>query len=305
MNEGRIRILITQDCMYNCFFCHKEGVIEKKEKKLEKEDIVFLYKVYNKHFKKDEIRLSGGEPLERNDIEDIVKSLYQAGCKVLVTTNGYLLKQKKSICKYIKRLNISIHSLNKKKYANIVNSKVDINAIISSVSDIRKEYPELDIVIDVTLLKGINTEEEDIEEFLTLAKEMNVKIKFVELFLKNKEYLYELSKVEKILENNSFQEKSKYIRKTEYIKDDNIVYLAKCFCNLQCENMKKGLFCNKYNDLFITSDGKIRICRLKNVEIDIINELKEKNEKKLIAKLEEAYSLLGNKCLSEEKQIWK
>ena len=73
MNEGILRILITQKCMYNCFFCHKEGVNEKKEKKVNKDDIIFLFKVYNSKYNKNVIRFSGGEPLERDDIKDIFK----------------------------------------------------------------------------------------------------------------------------------------------------------------------------------------------------------------------------------------
>lgn len=304
MNEGILRILITQKCMYNCFFCHKEGVNDKKEKKLNKEDIIFLFKVYNSKYNKNEIRFSGGEPLEREDIEEIFKSLYEKGCSVRVTTNGFLLKQKADICKYLSRINISIHSLDKVKYKNIINRDIDVNDIINSINSIRGKYPNLDIILDVTLIKGINTDEKDILSFINLAEKMKIKIKFVELFLKEKDYLYELDKVRKILIEKNFIKKRVYTRKVEYKKGDTTIYLARCFCNVKCQNIKKGEFCHKYNDLFITPDGKIRICRLKNTEIDILQELKEKNEQKLLIKLDEAYGLLGKECFAEGEEVW-
>ena len=304
MNEGILRILITQKCMYNCFFCHKEGVNEKKEKKLNKDDIIFLFKVYNSKYNKNVIRFSGGEPLERDDLKDIFKSLHQNGCSVRVTTNGYLLSQKESICKYLNRINISIHSLDKEKYKKIINRDVDINNILDSIKTIRENYPDLDIIIDVTLMKGINTDEKDINEFIDLARRLKIKIKFVELFLKQKDYLYEIDKVKKILKENNFIKKRVFTRKVEYKNEDITIYLARCFCNLKCNDMKKGEFCHKYNDLFITPDGKIRVCRLKDTEIDILQELKEKDEQKLLDKLNQAYNLLGKDCLAEGEDIW-
>lgn len=304
MNEGILRILITQKCMYNCFFCHKEGVNEKKDKKLNKDDIVFLFKVYNSQFNKNAIRFSGGEPLERDDIEDIFKFLYRNGASVRVTTNGYLLNQKESICKYLKKINISIHSLDKEKYKKIINRDVDINDILNSIKSIREKYPDLDIIIDVTLVKGINTDKDDILGFIELAKRLKIKIKFVELFLKKKDYLYEIEKVKQILKDNNFVKKREFTRKVEYKNGDTTIYLAKCFCNIECNDIKKGEFCNKYNDLFITPDGKIRICRLKDTEIDILQELKEKNEEKLLAKLNQAYDIMGKGCLAEEENVW-
>lgn len=58
MNEGMIRLISTSNCMYNCFFCHKEGIEDARKNYMDKQDMSFLYKIYNKYFKKDEIRIS-------------------------------------------------------------------------------------------------------------------------------------------------------------------------------------------------------------------------------------------------------
>lgn len=58
MNEGMIRLVSTSQCMYNCFFCHKEGINDIRQNYINKDDISFLYKVYNQFFNKDEIRIS-------------------------------------------------------------------------------------------------------------------------------------------------------------------------------------------------------------------------------------------------------
>lgn len=58
MNEGIVRLISTSKCMYNCFFCHKEGINDVRNNDIDKSDILFLYKVYNKYFNKNEVRIS-------------------------------------------------------------------------------------------------------------------------------------------------------------------------------------------------------------------------------------------------------
>lgn len=304
MKEGIIRILITQQCIYNCFFCHKEGLQERREDQLNKDDLVFLYKIYNKYFGKNELRISGGEPLVREDIYEITKSLHEEGCKVSLTTNGCLLKDKIKVCENLEKLNISIHSLDAEKYKKITNTNINIEEIIENIKSIKTKYPKLKITIDVTLLKGINTDKEEILNFIKLAEELDVKIKFVELFLKQKDYLYEINNLENILLSYGFSKSNEYIRKVEYTKQNTKIYLAKCFCNIDCAPQSKKEFCNKYNDLFLSPDGKINLCRLGKKEIDILEEIKNRDEKALLEKLNLAYKKLGENCQIKGEKIW-
>lgn len=304
MNKGIIRLITTTECMYNCFFCHKEGINSKRNIIMNVEDIIFLYKIYNRHYNKDEIRISGGEPLMRKDIIDIAKGLYEAGCNTYLTTNGYLLKEKIDICKYLKKINISIHSLNNKKYKEITNSNVNVEDIIDQINKVRKEYPKLDIVVDEVLLENINTDD-NIDKLIKLSAELEIKIKFVELFLNNKEYLYPVEEFETRLKNKGFKKTRTYIRKIKYQKDKAQIYISRCFCNLKQNKQRFSAYCNKYNDLFISPDGKIQLCRLCEKEINILNEIKNKDEEKLLEKLDKAYQLLGKNCLVEEGKIWR
>lgn len=55
-------------------------------------------------------------------------------------------------------------------------------------------------------------------------------------------------------------------------------------------------FCNANNDLFITPDGKIKMCRNNTTTIDILNEIKNKDANKLKQKFELANEMLGKTC---------
>ena len=104
-NNGIIRILVNQECMYNCFFCHKEGIERICKQELDIQDILYMVKEMKKIYNKAEIRISGGEPLLRKDIIEIAKKISEEDIKVLITTNGSLLKEKEEISRKIKRFN--------------------------------------------------------------------------------------------------------------------------------------------------------------------------------------------------------
>lgn len=56
-----LRIVLTQDCIYNCNFCHKEGMKKYEVAKLTPEDYSFLFEVCKETFNWDEVTLTGGE----------------------------------------------------------------------------------------------------------------------------------------------------------------------------------------------------------------------------------------------------
>lgn len=87
-----LRLLLTGSCNYNCFFCHHEGLQEEKQRPVfNAEDYTYLYKAFRDLYLSDEITATGGEPLVRSDIFDVLKSLKEAQSKTTLVTNGSLL----------------------------------------------------------------------------------------------------------------------------------------------------------------------------------------------------------------------
>ena len=70
----RLRIVITSKCNYQCFFCHNEGIRESINDMLNVDDISFIIKVC-RYLGINRFKITGGEPLIRNDIIDIVKTI--------------------------------------------------------------------------------------------------------------------------------------------------------------------------------------------------------------------------------------
>lgn len=60
-------------------------------------------------------------------------------------------------------------------------------------------------------------------------------------------------------------------------------------------------FCNKNNDVFITPDGNAKVCRMKQDEIQLLDDIKNKNERELSNKLSLSFKKLGESCPFEKK----
>lgn len=89
--EKSLRLILTQECTYNCSMCHKEGIHSKKENLLTNEDFAYIYEIANKEYGINKVNLTGGDPLLRDDIQDLLIKLKQKNAKITMTTNGYLL----------------------------------------------------------------------------------------------------------------------------------------------------------------------------------------------------------------------
>jgi len=177
-----IRFLLTKRCTYNCSFCHGEGLQTIRPELLDVEDINFIFNTARLRLGFESTTLTGGEPLIRQDIEEVAKRLYENFGKVTITTNGFLLSKKICIGNYVDRVNVSIHSLNKETYEMLSGRKDVLQVVIYGLQKLRDCFPKLDIRINTTLIKNINSDKESINELLSFASRLNASIKFIEMY---------------------------------------------------------------------------------------------------------------------------
>ena len=119
-----LRISVTDRCNHRCVYCMpEEGVIPKHHDSILSYEQIEAIATVAASLGISKIRLTGGEPLVRHDIETLVAKLSQInGIKGLaMTTNATLLAKKAKLLKQngLTRVNISIDSLNPKKYRDM------------------------------------------------------------------------------------------------------------------------------------------------------------------------------------------
>ena len=162
-----IRFSVTSKCNYNCIYCDQEGFIPKTSV-LSVEEITKICKILAEILKVTRIKFTGGEPLCRPEIIEIIKNVSDLGIykDISLTTNGYLLceKSKDLFEAGLNRINVSLGSLNSKVYEKIYG--VDTLGKVIRGLKRAKEVGFETIKLNFVLLKGINDNElDDMIEF--------------------------------------------------------------------------------------------------------------------------------------------
>ncbi|NNN21109.1 MAG: GTP 3',8-cyclase MoaA [Acidimicrobiales bacterium] len=175
-----LRISITDRCNLRCIYCMpEEGVptlprqdVLKLEEIAEIASISFDLGVRS-------VRITGGEPLVRKGVETLISMLSAVGFEDLsMTTNGMYLESMAEKLKDagLKRVNISIDSLDEQKFASI-RRRGDLTKVLNAIR-VAKRVGLSPIKVNVVLMKGQN--ENEILDFARYGRENGVIVRFIE-----------------------------------------------------------------------------------------------------------------------------
>jgi len=176
-----IRLSVTDRCDYRCRYCMPANGIKLINRKdiLSYEEIVKIVTAFAKRGIK-KIRITGGEPLIRSNIERLVKMLkvIDGIRNISVTTNGSLLKEKATLLKAsgLDSVTVSLDTLDKDKFRMLTRTG-NVNDVTTGIEEASKAG--LVVKINTVLLKGIN--ENKIADLLDFAFGRKIIIRFIEL----------------------------------------------------------------------------------------------------------------------------
>jgi len=175
-----LRVSVTERCNFRCQYCMPEKPFSwvPKENLLSFEELFLFMKVAMDEGV-NKIRITGGEPLLREDLDSFVKMIhnYKPDIDLALTTNGYLLPQTAQGLKDagLKRLNISLDSL-KPEIAQKIAQKDVLGQVLKGID--KALEVGLGVKINMVPLKGINDNE--ILDIMEYCRERNIKIRFIE-----------------------------------------------------------------------------------------------------------------------------
>ena len=285
--KNDIRFLLTNNCNYDCYFCHNEGEEKKTCKnELKVDDYILLYSVYSEKEGWNGVTLSGGEPLIYNRIDELVKKLSNIGAKITIVTNGYFLNKHLPMLKFVKRINVSIHTLNKTIYEKITGRTNTLCTVKENLSMVRDLYPKLEIRLNVTPCKDNGWNINFLKELIEYSKKINASIKFTELFPNTDPSTVTLKEIIDQLYIIGYEEVPIENRTRLFRKDKESIYLTQCTCSKALQSKLPIDYCRENHDLYVNHDGTIPLCRLGQEYIDITKELKDKNTILLKKKIE-------------------
>lgn len=266
-NINYLRLSLTPDCNLNCRYCKPQKSFNSGQSfVLSSEQIENIVQVCARLGIK-KVRLTGGEPLVRDDIVKITKRIksIQGIEEVCMTTNGVLLSKYAQKLKEagLDRLNISLDTLNRDKYLSLCKSD-SLSCVLDGIKAAFDAGFE-NLKLNTVLIKGFNDDE--INDFIALTKDNDITVRFIELMAigDNAKWCRE-----RFLGNNFVLS---FLSKASFLKTDGVSMLYA----FDGYRGKIGLisplsnsFCNSCNKIRITSDGKLKPCLHSNEEINLV-----------------------------------
>ncbi|MFQ5887665.1 MAG: GTP 3',8-cyclase MoaA [Candidatus Hydrothermarchaeales archaeon] len=257
-----MRISITSRCNFDCLYCHQEGIPKDNDNEMSVDEIERIVGICADYGVK-KVKVTGGEPLVRNDVCDIFAAISSTnGIKdVSMTTNGVLLGKYAQDLKDagLDRVNVSLDSIRPEVFSRI--TKGDLDRVIAGI----KKAVEVDlnpVKLNMVAMRGINTDE--IRDMIRFASKTGAILQLIGLM--NNEYskdffekhFYDLKPLEKEFEREATDV---YVRRfmqgrTKYILDRGteveVVF-----------PMHNTSFCANCTRIRVTADGKFKPCLMR------------------------------------------
>ena len=252
-----LRISVTQKCNLNCTYCHHEGEINPGPE-LSPIEIKKIVEVFSELGIR-KVKITGGEPLIRTDILEIIKNIssIEGIEEVSMTSNGLLLEDLAADLKKagLSRINIGCDSMTSVLPKNIQKIKKGLAAVLDAGLD--------PVKINMVVLKGIN--EGEINKMIDFAKDNHVILQLIELIDVNKSYYqkhyFPLDSVELELEKKAFQVLARKMQaRKQYFLDGVVVEIVR---------PRKEGFCLKCPKIRLTSDGRIKPCLMRQDNLTV------------------------------------
>jgi cyclic pyranopterin phosphate synthase len=262
-----LRISITQRCNLRCDYCHKEGEEVASCSKgaageMTVDEIVRIAKIaVNLGIAR--IKLTGGEPLVRKDICDIVKGIAAIPSlkDLSMTTNGAMLgfMAKELRACGLKRLNISLPTLNAEAYMKLTGGKLEsvLDGVKAAVA-----AGFCPVKLNMVILKGINVDA--VQGMMDFARQTGTVLQLIELDPINVNDTY-YAKYHKFLNEQEEMLRQKALTvDTRHLMQNRRIYRLPDATVEVVHPTENGEFCAHCTRLRVTSDGKLKPCLMRN-----------------------------------------
>ena len=255
-----LRISVTDKCNLNCWYCHKEGIPTKIGRLMSVEEMGQIVSLVSE-FGIRKIKLTGGEPLLREDIVEIVTAVAAPKVKeVSLTTNGTLLAEiaAELAGAGLTRVNISLDTLDEATYERITGKRL-LGKVLEGI-DAALAAGLKPVKLNMVLLAGIN--EQEVEQMIAYTSKRGIILQLIELLDVGDgnfaEYHCNLEGVERELRSRVVKVRTRRLMQArkKYILPEGEVEVVRPMHNTE--------FCMHCTRLRLTSDGHLKPCLMRN-----------------------------------------
>jgi len=268
-----LRISVIDKCNLRCLYCMPSGYVSKSRASelLTNDEVVELSTIFAELGIR-KIRLTGGEPLLRPGLVDMVRRLSRIPrlTQLAMSTNGVLLARHAHALKEagLQRVNVSLDTLSREKFARITGMD-QWQTVLEGILEAKAVGLE-PVKLNTVLMKGVNDDE--MMTLVAFAIEQELELRFIEWMPTNP--FVDREREEKFLSNEAAR--AVIARHYRLIPDDPDPHSpARSFliggtgARVGFINPLSNVFCAMCNRIRLKANGRIKTCLHGKEELDL------------------------------------
>jgi cyclic pyranopterin phosphate synthase len=290
-----LRISLTQRCNFSCFFCHQEGEHDPGGE-MTASEVETIVRVAS-GLGVGKVKLTGGEPLLRDDIVEIVGRIKLHLEEVSMTTNASLLPGLACRLKDVglDRVNVSLHTLDGATFKKITDVDQESNVRAGVEEAVRCGLNP--VKLNMVVMRGVNDGE--VPALIDYSRRVGAVLQLIEFqeLEHGAEYYdrlhYDLTPLEEELEGRAVRvvEREMHRRCVYHLEDGAQVEVVR--------PMHNSVFCAYCSRLRVTSDGRLKACLMRDDNlVPLVSLIREGA---LTGRLEEAF----REAVARREPYWR
>jgi cyclic pyranopterin phosphate synthase len=273
-----LRISLTDHCNLRCLYCMPEDMVFRPSVELMQDDEILTLVRLFVSLGFDKIRLTGGEPTIRLNVVNLVQQIAGTpGVNILtMTTNGVRLPRlaRPLAQAGLQRVNISLDTLNPDKFKTLTRwgSLEDVWSGIQAAEDAGL----LPIKINAVVVRGYN--EQDMVDLARLTLERPWQTRFIEMMPFGGNYDFQMGQLVTAVEMRAYLES--ILGPLEQVNNGDLDGEARIFRlpgargDIGFISSVSAPFCHSCSRARLTADGRLRLCLLREGEVDLLTPLR-------------------------------
>ena len=175
-----LRLSVTDRCNLRCSYCMPEAdyVWLPRQDLLQYEEMSTLIDVFSRAGV-DKVRITGGEPLLRRDLPELVKMIAAKPAirDLALTTNGVALADQAKALRDagLHRITVSLDTLQPRRFQSLTRFDA-LPQVLAGIEEARRHFS--DLKIDAVIIRGTNDEE--LVPLLEYARGLGAELRFIE-----------------------------------------------------------------------------------------------------------------------------
>ena len=275
-----LRISITDRCNFRCIYCMPAEGLKwlKRDDLLRFEEIARLARLFVERYGVRTIRITGGEPLVRVKVEELVGMINEIDptLDITMTTNGVLLREKAQLLKDagLKRINISLDTLHMDRFHEIARS--DAFKRVMDGIDASSEAGLSPIKLNMVVMKGKNDDE--VVDFARLARDKGYEVRFIEFMPLDGDNIWT---VDQVVPSRRIQEQIEDLFPLQPVVDTRpgpatrFKFADGTPGGVGFISSVSQAFCTTCNRIRLTAEGGLRTCLFSLHETDLRGPLRD------------------------------